>query len=290
MVLIGPQVCKWVKCNIFRLSYELTSHDLWLSFVTFDLMNIWRFLHYINKPINQVWFQSDFIFFKWGIFFILSPSYNLTSDDLWPWYMTFWLHEQRVPYCIIYPSLVPIRLQLFKWGHVHIFGLSYNLASDDLWPWHVTLDLINKCRFPCFTYDPTLVEIHQSMWKVEPNVNLFSLQQQRTTDNEVIPMYLSYWDRQHKNWGPHFCFFRAKCVLFCFFPHIFYTFIYLFIYNIRRHARQIQYWANNKLKDCLKKIRYWNEPRFSGAIWALCLNILWALTNPKGSPNFDPCL
>ena len=31
------------------------------------------------------------------------------------------------------------------------------------------------------------------------------------------------------------------------------AFIYLFIYNIRRHARQIQYWANNKLKDCLKK-------------------------------------
>ena len=30
-------------------------------------------------------------------------------------------------------------------------------------------------------------------------------------------------------------------------------FIYLFIYNIRRHARRIQYWANNKLKDCLKK-------------------------------------
>ena len=27
--------------------------------------------------------------FKWGHFHIFSLSYNLTSDDLWPWYMTF---------------------------------------------------------------------------------------------------------------------------------------------------------------------------------------------------------
>ena len=64
----------------------------------------------------------------------------------------------------------------------HIFNLSYNLTSDDLWLWYVTFDLINKRGFPCFIYDPTLDEIHQSMWKVEKNVNLFS-QQQMTTDN-----------------------------------------------------------------------------------------------------------
>ena len=39
MVLIVPQVCKWVKFHIFRLSY-----------MAFDFMNMWRFLHYINKP------------------------------------------------------------------------------------------------------------------------------------------------------------------------------------------------------------------------------------------------
>ena len=50
MVLIGLKVYKWVKFNIFRLSFRLTSHDLWPSFVTFDLGNTWRFPHYINKP------------------------------------------------------------------------------------------------------------------------------------------------------------------------------------------------------------------------------------------------
>ena len=33
-------------------------------------------------------------------------------------------------------------------------------------------------KVPFWTYDPTLVEIHQSMWEVEPNVSLFL---QRTT-------------------------------------------------------------------------------------------------------------
>ena len=88
--------------------------------LSFDLMNMRRFLHYINKP-----------------------------------------------------SLVPIGLQLFKWGEFYILSPSYNLTSD-LWPWYVTFDLINKWGFPCCTYDPTLVEIRQSMWKVEPNVNMFS--------------------------------------------------------------------------------------------------------------------
>ena len=115
--------------------------------------------------------------FKWGELYILSSSYILTSDDLWPWYMTFdHMNIQRVNT----PSLVPIRLKLFKWGHFYIFSLSFNLTSDDLWPWYMTFDLINKWGFPCCIYDPTLVDIHQSMWKVEPNVDLFS---QQTTIN-----------------------------------------------------------------------------------------------------------
>ena len=98
--------------------------------------------------------------------------------DLWP-------HE-HMKVSILYikkPSFVQIGLQLFKWGNFHIFSLSYNLNSDDLWPWYMTFDLINKWGFPCCIYDPTLVEIHQSMWKIEPNVNPFSQQQhqQQTT-------------------------------------------------------------------------------------------------------------
>ena len=131
MVLNGPQVCKWVQFYIFRLSYKLTSHDLWTSFLTFDFMNMWKFLHYINK-LSLV---PAGLFFKWGEFYFLSPSYNLTSDDLWPWYMTFdHMNTQRVPWCINKPSLVPIGIQLFKWGHFHIFSLFHNLTSDDLCP------------------------------------------------------------------------------------------------------------------------------------------------------------
>ena len=49
-------------------------------------MNIWRFPYYINKPsLVQIGLQ----FFRWGHFHIFSLSYNLTSDDLWPWTMTF---------------------------------------------------------------------------------------------------------------------------------------------------------------------------------------------------------
>ena len=97
--------------------------------------------------------------------------------DLWP--LTTWTYEG---FHINKPSLALIRLQLFKWGHFHIFSLSYNLTSDDLWPWYKTFDHINKWGFPCCMYDPTLVEIHQSMWKLEPNVNPFSKQTTTTTD------------------------------------------------------------------------------------------------------------
>ena len=93
VLLIGHQVCKWVQFYI---------------------------------PIGLQ-------LFKLGEFYILSPSYNLTSDDLWPWYMTFdRMNLQRVPYCINKPGWVPIAFQLFEWGHFHIFSLSYNLTSDDL--------------------------------------------------------------------------------------------------------------------------------------------------------------
>ena len=139
-------------------------------------------LYYINKP-NLV--QIGPQLFKWGHFRIFSLSYNLTSDELWSWYMTFdQMNIWRFPYYINTgkPSLVPILLQLFKWGHFHIFNQSYNLASDDFWPWYVTFDLINKWGFPCCICDPTLVEIHQSMWKIEPLVNLFS-QQTTSTNN-----------------------------------------------------------------------------------------------------------
>ena len=168
MVLTGPQVHKWVKFYIFRQSYKLTStsHDLWHSIVTFDLMNMWRLLLYINKPsLVPVGFQL----FKWGEFYIFSPSYNLTFDDLCPRYMTLdHMNIHRVP--SMNQVWFQSDFQLFKWGDCHIFSLFYNLTSNDLWPWYETFNLINKWGSPCYIHNPTLVEIHQSMKKLEPNV------------------------------------------------------------------------------------------------------------------------
>ena len=94
MVLTGPQRCKWVKYYIFRLLHKLTSHALWPTFVKFDLMNMWRFLHFINK-LSLV--PAGLQLFKWGEFYILGPSYSAISDYLWPWYMTFdHMNIQRV--------------------------------------------------------------------------------------------------------------------------------------------------------------------------------------------------
>ena len=91
-----------------------------------------------------------------GTFTFLSPSYNLTSDDLWPWYMTFDdMNIQRVPYCINKPSLVWIGLQLFKWGHFYFFYLSYNLTLIcDLWP-HQQMRVPMLQLWPNFGWNPS---------------------------------------------------------------------------------------------------------------------------------------
>ena len=166
--------------------------DLW----PFDRMSIRRFPDYMNKQsLVQIWLQL----FKWGHFHIFSLFYNFASGDLWPWYMTFdHMNIWRFPYYINKPNLAHIGLQPFKWkNHFHIFSPPYNLTSNDIWPWYVTFDLINKWGFPCCIYDPTLVEIHWSMWKVEPNVNLF-LQQEKKDNNNIgqSDPYVSFLLRQ----------------------------------------------------------------------------------------------
>ena len=92
MILIGPQICKWVKFDIFGLSYKLTSHDLWPSFVTFYLMNMWRFLHYINKPslvpIGLPTFQMRWIFTFWAHL----TTWPLMTFDLGLLHLTTWTY------------------------------------------------------------------------------------------------------------------------------------------------------------------------------------------------------
>ena len=134
-------------------------------------MNIWRF-HIISIIINQVWFKSDFNF--------RIESYNLISDDIWPWYMTSECMNIEGSHII---SINQVWFESdFNFSNEAIFSLSYNLTSNDPWPWYMTFDLINKWGFPCWIYQQTLVEIHQSLWKIEPNVNPFS--QQTTTTSK----------------------------------------------------------------------------------------------------------
>ena len=116
LVPIGLQLFKGDPKNkflIFNLSSNLTSDDLWPQYVTLTSSTS-EGSHFTS--INQVWSQSDFNFSKETQITktkIFSP--NLTSDDPWPWYVTFDLiNIWRNPYCIFDRSLVVIGLKLFK--------------------------------------------------------------------------------------------------------------------------------------------------------------------------------
>ena len=218
MVFIGPQVCKWVNLTF---SGYLTN---WPHMI-FDLhlwpLTSWRCEGSYIVSLIQVWFQSDFNFSNEVnfTFWIHRTTWPLMTFDLGIWPLTVWTFKRsHIVYCINKPSLVPSGFQLFKWGHFHIFSLSYNLTSDDLWPWYVIFDLINKWGFPCWVYDPTLFEIHQNMWKVEPNVNLFS---QQTSDNNnnrgQIDPYVSFLlgqatQKTTKTGKTEICFLTIKCL------------------------------------------------------------------------------
>ena len=72
---------------------KLTSHDLWPSFVTFDLLNMQRLLHYINKPCLVL---IGFQLFKWGKSFTswahLSNWLLMTFEfGIWP--LTPWTYK-----------------------------------------------------------------------------------------------------------------------------------------------------------------------------------------------------
>ena len=95
--------------------------------------------------------------------------------DLGIWHLTAWTHEG---FHIKLIDQVWFKLGI-NFSNGAIFTFIVYLTT---WP-QMTFDLdmwpssINKWGFPCCIYAPTLVEIHQSMWKLEPNVNLFSQQQ-----------------------------------------------------------------------------------------------------------------
>ena len=155
------------------------------------LLTTWTYKGFHIISINQVWFKSDFNFSNKAIFTISAylTTWPKMTFDLGTWPFTAWTYEGSH---IISINQVWFKLnfQLFKWDHFYIFSLSYNLTSDDLWPWCMTFDLINKWGFPCCIYDPSLVVIHQSMWKIEQMLTLFHNRKQTTTTvDKVIPMF-----------------------------------------------------------------------------------------------------
>ena len=185
-------VLKYANKFKFTFSGYLTS---WAQ-MTFDLnlwpLTAWTYEGFHIISINQVWFKSDFNFSNEAIFiFSAYLTWPQMTCDLGTWHLTAWTYEGSH---IISITQVWFKsnCQLFQWSHFHIFSLFFNLTLDDLWPWYVTFDLINKWGFPCCIYDPTLVEIHHSMWTIEPNVNPFHNRQQTTTTvDKVIPICLS---------------------------------------------------------------------------------------------------
>ena len=135
--------------------------------------------------INHVWFQSDFNFSN-KVNFTFS-AYHTTwpqmTFDLGRWPLTSWTYEGSN-----ITSINQVWFQSdFNFSNEANFTFSAYLI---IWP-QMTFDLdmwsltsSTNEGFPCCTYDPSLVEIHESMWKIEANVNPSSQRRRRRrTDN-----------------------------------------------------------------------------------------------------------
>ena len=101
----------------------------------------------------------------------------MTSDNPWPWYMTFDLTNiQMNPYFIFDRSLAPVGLQLFKGDpNNKSQHFPFNLISDDPWPWYWTgtwpLTSLTKWRNPYCIFDSSLVVIGLQLSKGDHNPN-----------------------------------------------------------------------------------------------------------------------
>ena len=158
-------------------------------------LTLWTYEGSHIISINQVWIWLDFISLTETnlTFSAYLTTWPQMTFDLGMWSLTSWTYEGSL-IVINKSSSVLIRLQLFECGQFYIVSLSYNLTSDNLWPWYVTLDLVNIWGFPCCIYDPSLVEIHQSIWKVT------FFHRQQTTEENAIPQsfLLSRWHKKCK--------------------------------------------------------------------------------------------
>ena len=171
-----PAVAAWGWC-------KLTS---WPQ-MTFDLgirpLTAWTYEGSHIISINQVWFKSDFNFSNEATltFSACLTTWPQMTVDLGIWPLTAWTYEGSH---IISINQVWFQSDFNFWPLSHFQPISQLIY--DLWPHQ-------QMRVPMLHLWPGW--IHQSMWKLESNVNLF-LQQQTTSTtttvvDKVIPMCLS---------------------------------------------------------------------------------------------------
>ena len=143
-----------------NLHFQVTLQvDLkWPLTLICDLLTTWTFEGSILS-INQVWFQSDFQLFKWGHFHIFSLFYNLTSDDLWPLFVTFDLiNKWGFPCCIYGPTLAVIHQSMWKLEtNANPFSQQTTTTVDKVIP-----RPIHTCVFPAKAGDTKTMILHQN--------------------------------------------------------------------------------------------------------------------------------
>ena len=130
--------------------------------MTFDLINIWRLPCYIHEPslvpIELQLFKGD----PNNTFLIFNFSSNLTSDDLWPQYVTWTSSTMNVPMLYLWTK--------FKW-----FQSDFNFSKETqitktnifhlTWP-QMTLDL-GMWPLTSLTYEGTpIVSLTQVWYKI----------------------------------------------------------------------------------------------------------------------------
>ena len=126
----------------------------------------------------------------------------MTSDNLWPWYMTFDLiNILRNPIASL-THLTAIRLQLFK-AHPNYENQHFppNLTSDDPWPWYMIFDFINIWRKPYCIFDPGLVVIELRLFKGDPD-NKILTKLEHTHSHTRTHTHTQIWYRNI----PMYCF------------------------------------------------------------------------------------
>ena len=107
--------------------------------MTFDPMNMRRFLHYMkNALIYQVWFQLDFKFSKVNFTFLaILTTWPLMTFNLGIWPLTTWTYKGS-HIVSINQDWFHSDFQLFKWCHSHFQPI---LQLDLRWPFILICDI-----------------------------------------------------------------------------------------------------------------------------------------------------